>query len=107
MEECYLLERLVIRGLSHSVNLEITFLQKNRLKLSCTEDGVVLTPVKEGLSSRARLVDGGCISFKNQRSRKISRATKEQEISVQTWRIPREKMNINALQDRIKENIGV
>ena len=29
MEECYLLEPLVIRGLSHSVNLGITFLQKN------------------------------------------------------------------------------
>ena len=38
---------------------------------------------------------------------KISRATKEKEISAQTWRIPREKMNINVLQDRIKENVGV
>ena len=107
MEECYLLEPLVIRGLSHSVNLGITFLQKNRLKLSCTEEGVVLTPVKEGSNSRARLVDGGCVSFKNRRSGKISRATKEQEISAQTWRIPREKMNVNVLQGEIKENIGI
>ena len=32
MEECYLLEPLVIRGLSHSVNLGLTFLQKYGLK---------------------------------------------------------------------------
>ena len=38
IEECYLLEPLVIRGLSHSVNLGITFLQKNKLKLICTEE---------------------------------------------------------------------
>ena len=82
-------------------------MQKNRLKLSCTEDGVFLTPVKEGSSSRARLVDGGCVSFKNRRSGKISRATKEQEISAQTWRIPREKMNINVVQDGVDENCGI
>ena len=63
--------------------------------------------MKEGLSSRARLVDGGCVSFEKQRSGKISRATKEQEISAQTWRIPREKMNINVLQDGVEENIKV
>ena len=34
MAECYLLEPLVIRGLSHSVNLGLTFLLQNRLKLS-------------------------------------------------------------------------
>ena len=38
MEECYILEPLVIRGLSHSVNLGIAFLQKYRLKMTCTED---------------------------------------------------------------------
>ena len=107
MEECYLLEPLVIRGLSHSVNLGITFLQKSRLKLSCTEEGVILTPVKEGSNSIARLVDGGCVSFENQRSGKTSRATKEQEISAQTWRIPCEKINVNVLQSESKESIGV
>ena len=79
IEECYLLEPLVIRGLSHSVNLGITFLQKNKLKLVCTEEEVTLMPVKDGSTSRARLVDGGCISFENQRSGKICRATREQE----------------------------
>ena len=101
IEECYLLEPLVIRGLSHSVNLGITFLQKNRLKLSCTEEEVTLMPVKDGSTSRGRLVDGGCVSFKNRRLGQICRATREQEISVQTWRIPHEKMNINVVQDEV------
>ena len=35
MEECYVLEPLVIRGLSHSVNLGIAFLQKYNLKMIC------------------------------------------------------------------------
>ena len=78
IEECYILEPLVIRGLSHSVNLGIMFLQKNRLKLVCTDEEVKLMPVTDGSASRARLVDGGCISFKNQRSGKICRATREQ-----------------------------
>ena len=30
-----------------------------------------------------------------------------QEISAQTWRIPREKMNVNVLQSKSKESIGV
>ena len=101
------IEPLVIRGLIHSVNLGITFLQKNRLKLVCTEEEVTLMPMKDGSTSRARLVDGGCISFENQKSGKICRATREREISAQTWRIPREKMNINVLQDGVEENVGV
>ena len=64
-------------------------------------------PVEDGSNSRARLVDGGCVSFENRRSGKICRANKEQEISAQTWRIPREKMNINVLQGGVEENIGV
>ena len=52
IEECYILEPLVIKVLSHSVNLGIAFLQENNLKLLC---------------SRARLVDGGCISFEHRR----------------------------------------
>ena len=97
----------MIRGLSHSVNLGTMFLQKNKLKLICTEEEVTLMPVKDGSTSRARLVDGGCISFENRRSGKICRVTREQEISAQTWRIPREKMNINVLQGGVKENVGV
>ena len=80
IEECYLLEPLVIRGLSHSVNLGITFLQKNKLKLVCSKEEVTLMPVKDGSTSRARLVDGGCISFENQRSGKRCRATREPDM---------------------------
>ena len=101
------LEPLVIRGLSHSVNLGIKFLQKNKLKLVCTEEEVTLMPVKGGSTSRARLVDRGCISFENRRSGKIWRATREQQISAQTWRIPQEKININVLKDGVEENVEV
>ena len=72
------IEPLVIRGFSHSVNLGITFLQKNKLKLVCTEEEVTLMPVKDNSTLRARRVDGGCISFENGRSEKIWRATREQ-----------------------------
>ena len=73
----------------------------------CTEEEVTLMPEKESSTSKARLVDGGCISFKNRRSGKICRATRDQEISAQTWRIPWEKININVLQDGVEENVGV
>ena len=64
-------------------------------------------PVKDGSNLRARLVDGGCVSFKNRRSGKKCSANKGQEIAAQTWRIPREKRNINVLQDGVEKNIGV
>ena len=108
MEECYLLEPLVIRGLSHSVNLGLTFLQNYGLKLECTkEEGINLMPVRGNADSRARLVDGGCVSFENSKSRKIWNATSDQEISTQAWRIPREKVTINALKDVLAGNVGV
>ena len=52
-------------------------------------------------------MDGGCSSFKNRRLGKIRRVTREQEISTQTWRIPREKITINVLKDGVEENVGV
>ena len=61
-------------------------------------------PVKDGSASRAMLVDGGCHNFANHRSGKVWRATKEQKISTQVWRIPCEKINIK---ERVEENIGV
>ena len=82
IEECYLLEPVVIRGLSHSVNLGIMFLQENNLKLVCTGEEVALMLVKDSSALRARLVERGC--FKNRRSGKIWRATRKQEISTQT-----------------------
>ena len=59
IEECYLLEPLVIRGLSHSVNLGIAFLEKYGLKLICMKWEVTLMPVTDNTDSRARLEDGG------------------------------------------------
>ena len=108
MEECYLLEPLVIRGLSHSVNLGLTFFQNYGLKLECTkEEGINLMPVRGNTNSRARLVDGGCVSFKNQKSRRIWKAMSDQKISTKAWRIPREKVTINVLKDGLAENVGV
>ena len=97
MEECYILEPLVIQGLSHSVNLGISFLTRNNLKLVSRVDEVALMPVKDGSASSVRLVDGGCNSFVNWRSGKVWRATEEQTISTKVWRIPHEKININVL----------
>ena len=53
MEECFILEPLVIQGLRHSVNLGISFLMKHNLKINCTEEEVTLMPVKDGSTSRA------------------------------------------------------
>ena len=64
-------------------------------------------PVKDGSALRARLVDGNSSSFELRRSGRIWRATKEQEISTQAWRIPREKISINVLKDGVEENVGV
>ena len=44
----------MIQGLSHSMNLEMSFLTRNNLKLICTEDEVALMPVKDGSASRVR-----------------------------------------------------
>ena len=63
MEECYVLEPLVIWGLSHSMNLGMPFLQKYNLNMICMEEEVALMPVKDRSASRARLVGGGCHIF--------------------------------------------
>ena len=60
---------------------------------------------------RARLVDGGCNSFFNSfinwRSGRVWRAIEEQKISTQVWRIPREKISINVVRERLEETVGV
>ena len=88
MEECYILEPLIIQGLSHCVYLGISFLQEYNLKMICMEEEVALMPVKDGLTSRARLADGGCHSFLITKSETVLQATKDQIISTQVWRIP-------------------
>ena len=50
MEECYILEPLVIGGLSHRVNLGISFLTRNNLKLICMEEEVALMSVERPIS---------------------------------------------------------
>ena len=65
------------------MNLGISFLTRNNLKLECKEDEVALMPVKDGSASRARLVDERCNSFVNRRSGKVWRTIEEQKILTQ------------------------
>ena len=69
MKECYILEPLVIRGLSHRVNLGISFLMQHRLKLICTEEEVSL--IKDGSALRAQLVDVGCQNLLSKRMGRV------------------------------------
>ena len=92
MDECYVLEPLGIWGLSHSMKLAMTFLQKYYLKTICMEEEVALKPVKDDSAPRARLVDEGCHSFLTKRLGTVLRATKNKMISTQVWRIPRKSM---------------
>ena len=107
MEECFVLEPLVIPRLSHSVNLGISFLQEYNLKMTCTEKEVTLMPMKDGSALRAWLVDGGCHSFLSKRSGRVLKATEDQMISMQVWRIPLERISVNTLSERLEEAVGV
>ena len=89
------------------MNLGISFRTRNNLNLICTEGEVALMPGRDGSASRVRLVDGGCNSFVIRRSGTVWRATEEQKISTQVWRIPCEKININVVRERSEENVGV
>ena len=53
MEECFILEPLVIQGLSHGVNLGISFLMEYNLKINCKKEEVALMPIKDKSKSRA------------------------------------------------------
>ena len=64
-------------------------------------------PVKDGLASRARLVDERCHNFLSKRSRTVLQATKDQMILTQVWRIPQEKISINLLSERPEEAMRV
>ena len=105
MEEGYILEPLMIRGLSHSVNLGISFLTKHNLKLICMEEELEQLPGKDGSALRARLVDIGCYSFISLRSEKVLKATEAQRISTQIWRISCERISINAVSERLEEAV--
>ena len=60
----------------------------------------MIMPLRDGSASRARMIDGECYSFVNLRSGKVWKATKEQ-------RIPREKINITVVWERLKDGLGV
>ena len=62
---------------------------------------------KNGLTSRARLVDRGCHSFLSKKSGTMLQTTKDQKILIKVWRIPQERISINALQERLEEATGV
>ena len=89
----------------HGRCLGMSFLQKYNLKMICTEEEVALMPIKDGLASRARLVDRGCHSFHSKRSGKVLQATKDQMISTQVWRIPQEKISLINLSERPEEAV--
>ena len=95
MAEWYVLEPSVIKGLSHSVNLGISSLMEHKLKIHCMEEEVAPMPVKDGSTSRAWLVDRGYHSFLSKKTGPVLKTTDEQKISVQAWRIPRERSSIN------------
>ena len=80
---------------------------EHKLKFHCTEEEVALMPVKDGSTSRPRLVDGGYQSFLSKKTGQVLKTTDEQKISVQAWRIPRERSSINTLEERTDEVTGV
>ena len=95
MEESYILEPLVIQELSHSVNLGKAFLMKYRLKMNFMEEEVALMPVKDESAFRAQLMVGGCHNFISKMLGRVLKATMDHMISMQVWRIPHEKIDVN------------
>ena len=107
MVECYILDPLVIKGLSHSVPLGISFLKEYNLKMTCMEEEVALILLKDGLALRAMLVDRGCHIFINKRLGRVLKATEDQMMTMQVWRIPHERICVNTLIERLEEAVGV
>ena len=52
-------------------------------------------------------MDRGCHSFISKRSGRAWKATEDQMILMHVWRIPREKISINTLNERLEEAMGV
>ena len=75
--------------------------------MTCTEEEVTLMPIKDGSASIARLVDRGCHNFIRKRSGRVLKATEDQMILMQVWRIPCERMGFNRLSERPEEAVGV
>ena len=64
-------------------------------------------PVKDASALRAWLVERGCHSFIRKKLGRVLKATKDQMISMQVWRIPLEKIGFNTLSKRPEEALGV
>ena len=80
---------------------------EDNLKINCTEEEVMLMPVKDMSTSRAWLVDRGYHSFVSKKTGQVLKTTDEQRVSAQVWRIPQEKSSINTLEERTEEVTGV
>ena len=63
-------------------------------------------PIKDG-SALSPVADGGYHSFISKRTGRVLKATEDQRISTQVWRIPQEKISINTLKERPEEAAGV
>ena len=107
MERSYWLTPLVVQGLSHCVNLLLTFLQAHSLSITCTEEEVLLMPIQDGLTSSARLVERGCQAFRERKSGKILNTSQGQEISPQAWKILPKNARVNTMFEMNEEIIGV
>ena len=68
---------------------------------------MICKDMKDGSALRPWLVDGGCYSFISLRLGKVLKATKAKRISTQVWRVPHEKISINAVSERPDEAVGV
>ena len=64
-------------------------------------------PVKDVSASRVQLVYGGCHSFKGKRMGRVLKATEDQMMTMQVWRIPHERICVNTLIERLEEAVGV
>ena len=53
------------------------------------------------------MVDGGCYSFISKRSGRGMKATEDQMIMMNVWRIPNEKIGVSTLSERPEETVGV
>ena len=75
------------------MNVGISFLQEYTLKMTCMEEEVDLTTVKDRSASKVQLVVGGCQRMSEDVIKKrgrevVFKVTKDQMISTQVWRIP-------------------
>ena len=73
--------------------------------MTCMEEEVALMSVNNGLALRAQLVKRGCHSFLSKRPGRVLKATKDQIISMQVWRIPLERISVNTLSERLEEAV--